>query len=145
MKDYQPFSAKIKSEIIDEIKNNFGHIYSDELISTFIKIMEESTFVELDFADLLAFLNECRNGFKVFTTQQALTEFVKSSERKPTSLFGHKKLATEVNVFDSYSQYISELDKLVVGNRCLYVSSGVCADLSEQQQNYEFYMVNCKS
>ena len=144
MKDYQPFSAEIKSEIIDEIKNNIGHIYSDELISTFIKIMEESTFVELDFADLLAFLNECRNGFKVFTTQQALTEFVKSSERKPTSLLGHKKLATEVNVFYSYSQYISELDKLVVGNRCLYISLGVCADLSEQQQNFEFYIVNCK-
>ncbi|NMM41476.1 hypothetical protein [Pseudoalteromonas arctica] len=80
MKDYQPFSAEIKSEIIDEIKNNFGDVYSDELITTFIKIMEESTF-----------------------------------------------------------------DKLLVGNRYLYVSAAVCADLSEQQQNFEFYMVNCKS
>ncbi|MGS0535835.1 hypothetical protein [Pseudoalteromonas sp. SaAl2] len=90
MKDYQPFSAEIKGGIIDEIKNNFGHIYSDELIAIFIKIMEESTLVELDFADLLVFLHESRNGFKIFTTQQALTEFVKSSASKPTSLFGYK-------------------------------------------------------
>ena len=90
MKDYQPFSAEINNEISGEIKNNFGDVYSDELIATFIKIMEESTFVELDFADLLASLNECRNGFKIFTTQQALTEFVKSSECKPTSLLGYK-------------------------------------------------------
>ena len=61
MKDYQPFSAEIKSEISDEIKNNFGHIYSDKLIAIFIKIMEESTFVELDFADLLVFLHESSN------------------------------------------------------------------------------------
>ena len=145
MKDYQPFSAEINNEISGEIKNNFGDVYSDELIATFIKIMEESTFVELDFADLLAFLNKCRNGFKIFTTQQALTEFVKSSECKPTSLLGYKKLATEGNLFDSYSQYISELDKLVVGNRCLYVSAAVCTDLNEQQPSFEFYMVNCKN
>lgn len=145
MKDYKPFSTEIKNEISGEIKQKFCDIYSDKLISTLVKIMEESSFVELNFADLLAFLHKCRNGFKVFTTQQALTEFVKSSERKPTSLFGHKKLATEVNVFDSYSLYISELDKLVVGKRCLYVSVGVCADLSEQKQDFEFYMVNCKS
>jgi hypothetical protein len=146
LKDYKPFPTEIKSEISGEIKNNFGDVYSDELIATFIKIMEESTLVELDFADLLAFLNECRNGFKIFTTQQALTKFVKSSECKPTSLLGHKKLANDLNVFDSYSQYLSELDKLVVGNnRCLYVSAGVCTDLSEQQQGFTFYMVNCKS
>tara|TARA_B100001059_G_scaffold216119_1_gene234243 strand:+ start:7616 stop:8053 length:438 start_codon:yes stop_codon:yes gene_type:complete len=145
LKDYQPFSAEINNEISGEIKNNFGDVYSDELIATFIKIMEESTFVELDFADLLASLNECRNGFKIFTTQQALTEFVKSSECKPTSLLGYKKLATEVNLFDSYSQYISELDKLLVGNGCLYVSAGVCTDLNEQQPSFEFYMINCKS
>lgn len=145
MKDYQPFSAEIKGGIIDEIKNNFDHIYSDELIAIFIKIMEESTLVELDFADLLVFLHESRNGFKIFTTQQALTEFVKSSASKPTSLFGHKKLTTGVNVFDSYSQYISELDKLLVCNGCLYVSAGVCTDLNEQQASFEFYMINCKS
>lgn len=145
MKDYKPFSTEIKNEISGEIKNNFGDVYSDELITTFIKIMEESTFVELDFADLLVFLHECRNGFKIFTTQQASTEFVKSSGCKPTSLFGHKKLTTGVNVFDSYSQYISELDKLLVGNGCLYVSAGVCTDLNEQQQSFEFYMINCKS
>ena len=63
MKDYQPFSAEIKNEIIDEIKNNFGDVYSDELIATFIKIMEESTFVELDFsrffAQIFSILKKC--------------------------------------------------------------------------------------
>ncbi|WP_339690272.1 hypothetical protein [uncultured Pseudoalteromonas sp.] len=84
MKDYKPFSTEIKNEISGEIKQKFCDIYSDKLISTLVKIMEESSFVELDFADLLAFLDICRNGFKTFASQQELAEFVISNDCKST-------------------------------------------------------------
>ena len=97
------------------------------------------------FADLLAFLAECKHGFKTFSNQDTLTEFVKSNQYTPKALFGHKKLLenSETNFMDDFSDSVNKLKQLVADDGFLYVSAGFNQDLSEQQNGFEFFMISC--
>ncbi|PCC13071.1 hypothetical protein [Pseudoalteromonas sp. JB197] len=106
--------------------------------------MEDSTFVEVDFTDLLAFLAECKLGFKTFSNQDTLTEFVKSNQCAPKALFGHKKLLenSETNFMDDFSDSVNKLKQLVENDGFLYVSAGFNQDLSEHKNGFEFFMIS---
>ncbi|ASM54382.1 hypothetical protein PNIG_a2356 [Pseudoalteromonas nigrifaciens] len=145
MKSYKAFPLEVKNDITESIKSQFGDTFSNDLILTFIRVMEESTFVEVDFADLLAFLAECKHGFKTFSNQDTLTEFVKSNQYTPKALFGHKKLLenSETNFMDDFSDSVNKLKQLVANDGFLYVSAGFNQDLSEQKNGFEFFMISC--
>ena len=136
------FSDAEKSELTEIIKNRFGDIYSDVLIKKLIFIIESSTIDEIDFNDMLDFLDRAKDNYTTLENNEKLTGYLTKHHGKIGALFGFKPYSIDGSNFcmENYITHLNFLNGALSSNGVVVVGCGLT-----NQEGSEFYIASLDS